>query len=294
MVMIFPSDAWNSVLCRWVGLISGGMAGLVATAPAIAQAVDPLGGAWVEVLQGRAELQFREGNFTRPLRSTDWLGSGDRLRTDRGAQVDLNFTEGSWMRLGAQTTLTVIPQSRTVQLQQGTTLLVPNPDATTVIATPNATVSTTAATLVVRYIPEAIHSGMDDVIANPSMTRSPANPSPFTTGRGRTAILVMAAAPDTQATLTLPTWPEIPLTSGQMAIVQETTLYVFEFDTATFLQTSPLMQGIPSNLSTPGSLPSGTEPVQPTPNFAGDYILNPRVISPDAPEAGTTDWFLTP
>jgi hypothetical protein len=273
--------SYSAILFKWLTIpISALWLGIT---PAIAAASELLLGATVAARQNQVQLHQANG-FTRPVRNVDWVGDGDTVLTEPSASIDLQFNEGTFVRAGEFTQLSLVANSRTFQVQRGTVLVVPAEAADeTAIATPNLTITTPNATVIVRYIPPASPLLPFDPLSNP------------TSGSGRTAVMVVANRTESPVTLQLSAKREIRLGLGQMAIVNDATVYVFEFDLGLFYQTSSLIRGENGSLLSLMGQSAGEAIAPPTipssqTNFQAQYIINPRFLSPEALITNETNW----
>ncbi|MEM6520625.1 MAG: FecR domain-containing protein [Cyanobacteria bacterium P01_C01_bin.70] len=258
----------------------------VAIAPPAAKADIPLTHAEVKTFRNRVELLLR-GDLTRPLRTQDRLGFGDAIRTRQSSQVDLQFNDGSQVRLGEQTTFWFIPNSRNLRLTQGTALFIAEPDSgSSAIATPNAVATARDATVAIRHV----QLGSSETIESPQ----PGTDEAFPETTGRTAIMVIAEGDRGSAQVSLPDGRSLSLSTGQIAIVDNNNLFIFEFDLALFFETSPLVQGlaIAAPDSTEDDPANGAMPPEADsqPEFVGDYWLDPRFLSPNGDATVDGGW----
>jgi acrosin len=261
---------------QWGGLASLVYVILTAIAPAAAQADMPLTRADVDQFQNQVEILLR-GGPTRPVRPSDWLSRGDAIRTERASQVDLRFNDGSLARIGELATFWFVPNTRNFRLSNGTALLlVPPGRGASVIETPNVVTGIQGTAVLVRHFP-----------ADPEAMAPPADLyTDFEHDAGRTAVMVLTNSGPVQVRLR--DGREVPLSAGQMAIVDNGNLYLFEFDLALFYETSPLVEGLLLDApDAPGAgLPTDEvrqeiwEGLSAQQEFVGDYLLNPTFLSP--------------
>lgn len=121
--------------------------------PAVAQANVPLKRAVIASLRNAVELNLLN-QTPRSAAIRDTLVSGDALSTAQTARVELYFDDGSLARIGGQTRFRFVAETRTLQLSNGTLLvLVPQNRGQTHIQTPNAAVAMHSSALFVRYLP---------------------------------------------------------------------------------------------------------------------------------------------
>lgn len=270
---------------RWGGLAS--LVGLfsLAIAPTSAQANVPLTQAEVQAFRNRVEILLK-GGLTRPLRSQDRVGFGDAIRTQLSSQADLAFNDGSLARVGELTTFWFLPNTREFRLAQGTALLQIHPGSgSSVIETPNTVTTAQSTAVVVRYVrPDtsaaaAVQPGTETAFPNPG---------------GRTAVMVVADSDGGAVEVHLRDSRSVNLSVGQMAIVDNDNLYIFEFDLALFYETSPLVQGLLAASETAmGSDVENPPPfnaLPPQPEFAGDYWLDPQFLSPSGEATVEGGW----
>ena len=272
----------------------GGLASIVyvllwaiAPEPAIAEAV--LTQAAVESFRNRVELS-RQGQPPRLVQTSDQLGLGDVIRTRQAAQIDLRFDEGSLARVGESTTFWFVPNTRNLRLANGTALLLMPPgNGPTTIETPNVVTSIQGTAVVVRHLPV-----VKEATTFPELTAE------FSRNTGRTAVMVLTDAGGPTA-VELRDGRSVELSAGQMAIVDDGNLFLFEFDLALFYETSPLVAGL--FLDDP-DYPGDRQPTDPVreeaiddlnqqPNFAGEYLLDPNFLDP-AQDLAIEDGWLFP
>ncbi|MBD0333963.1 MAG: FecR domain-containing protein [Cyanobacteria bacterium Co-bin13] len=188
----------------------------------------------IDVLLNRVELIPR-GRSARPARLSDFLGTGDALRTAAQSRAELRFNDGSLARVGEQATFRFTPNTRNFRLTNGTVLLlIPPGQGRTTIQTPNAVTGIQGSALVVRHIPGR---NLTLVMA---LTNNPAGPMTVTSQDG------------TQTSA---------LYAGQMALVQPNRIEIVEFDLSAFHQTSDLVDGL--RLSDESFESHADDPLQP-------------------------------
>ncbi|MGD1942407.1 MAG: FecR domain-containing protein [Leptolyngbyaceae cyanobacterium] len=272
----------------------GGLASIVyvllfaiAPQPAIAEAV--LTRATVESFRNRVEILL-QGGPTRLVQASDQLGLGDAIRTSQAAQIDLRFNEGSLARVGELTTFWFMPNTRNFRLANGTALLlIPPGNGPTTIETPNVVTGIQGTAVVVRHLPKA-----EETTMFPDLTTE------FSRNTGRTAVMVLTDASGPTA-VELRDGRSVELSAGQMAIVDDGNLFLFEFDLTLFYETSPLVEGLfLDDPDYPGDrLP--TDPVRDEaldglnqqPDFEGEYLLDPNFLDPTR-DITTEDGWLFP
>jgi len=271
---------------RWIGFAGICCGVLSAIAPRAAWADVALRRADVEALQNRVEFLPQNG-VARPAQLSDWLDLGDAIRTAQAARVDLRFNDGSLARIGERATFRFVPNTRTFQLSNGTALfLIPPGQGPSTIETPGTVTGIQGTALVVRHIPFATGT-------------TPAAPGGID-APGRTVVMVLTDNPDGPVNVSLPDGRSADLNAGQLAIVDRGNLYVFDFDLALFYETSPLVDDL--RLDDPDYSGSGqpTDPVRQETlqglsnqgEFAGEYFLNPTVLSPQAAVTPGTNWLV--
>lgn len=260
---------------RWARLASLGCFFSTAIAPISAQAAVLLTQADIQTFRNRVEILLQDG-LVRPVRPQDRLGLGDAIRTNLGAQADLQLNDGSFARVGELTTFWFVPNTRDLRLTQGTVILTLAPNSgNSRIETPNAITQAQNTAVIVRHV-------RPGGSALPAV--APGSDETFQETDGRTAVMVLTDNEDTDVQVSVRNGPSVSLSGGQMAIVDNENLYLFEFDLALFYQSSPLAQGL-----FPESEPAeGRDVIDPVtsegrpsqPEFAGDYWLDPQFLSP--------------
>ncbi|MDB9525154.1 FecR family protein [Oscillatoria sp. CS-180] len=280
------------MVIRQYFLRCSGLVGLVywvlsAIAAPASRAETVLTRADVESFQNRVEILLR-GGPTRPVRLSDRLGTGDAVRTDTASQVDLRFNDGSFARVGELATFWFIPNTRDFRLSNGTVLfLVPPGNGSSTIETPNVVVGIQGTAIVVRHFPSPDEnlSEQTDPLAN------------LTGDTGRTAVMVLTDSPGGPAEIKLQDGRSVNVSSGEVAIVDNGNLYLFEFDLGLFYETSPLLEGLfledANYLDSSPTAPVRQEMVEGLENqqdFAGDYFLNPSFLSPDTDISTGSGW----
>lgn len=275
-------------------LRKGALASLVyvilsAIAPPNVLADTPLTRADVSAFQNRVDILLR-GGPTRPVRLSDWLSVGDAIETQRASQVDLRFNDGSLARVGELATFWFVPNTRNFRLANGTVLLlIPPGSGPSTIETPNVVTGIQGTALLVRYFPPGEASD------TPRLTESS---PPFASDRGRTAVLVLTDSPAGPVDVRLRDGRQVPLKAGQMAIVDDQDLYLFEFDLNLFYETSPILEGL---ALTERPLSEGSQPTNAVrqeirnslaqqDTFNGDYLLNPSFLGPSGGIAADGGW----
>jgi len=273
---------------RWGGLASLVYVILSAIAPTAVRADIPLTRADVDAFRNQVEIMLR-GGPSRPVRPSDWLSIGDAIRTNSASQVDLRFNDGSLARVGELSTFWFVPNTRSFRLSNGTALfLIPPGNGSSIIETPNVVTGVQGTAVVVRHFPE-----------NPNaLTAMPDLSSDFESNAGRTAVMVLSDGSGGPVEVRLRDGRAVNLSAGQIAIVDNGDLYLFEFDLALFYETSPLVEGL--FLDEP-DLPEDSSPTAPVrhetweglseqENFEGDYLLNPSFLSPNGDVTAEGGW----
>lgn len=164
----------------------------------------------VEAVDGAGQVQL--------LAPQDCLCPGQTLVTQELSQAEIQFNEGSLIRVGEQAQLQFYPTTRILTLLQGTTLLFSAPNQGRIdIETPNAWAGLDSNAAVVRYVPTR------DLTLIMALANSEAGPVSF-------------AVKATEQQGTLP--------AGYMALISNTGLQVIEFDLVEFYRTSRLALGL--------------------------------------------------
>jgi hypothetical protein len=198
--------------------------------PKEAFAQTPLTRAVIQSLRNQVRL-IPKNQSARPARTSDAMTPGDALATAKSSTAQLRFNDGSLARLGEQAVFKFNPGSRTLDLSNGTALvLIPPKRGTTRVRTPNAAAGIRGSALFVRYIPET-----DTTIVG-ALTTS--GIEVFNEGSSQRQ----------------------ELKAGNMAVVVKDRIEkVYEFDLKTFYQTSELVSGL--NLTKSESTPSLDEAI---------------------------------
>jgi FecR protein len=181
-----------------------------------AQAQRPI--TWAQVIKLVNKVQFKPMNAGwRQAQDADRLQqSGEALFTSRGGRADLRLSEGSLLRMSSNTHLWIQPNSRNLLQRSGTALYVIRPGGgQTLISTPYGRAGVRGSALFVR-----VNEETGTMIVG-ALTNNPAGPMEVTTDKG----------------------PKQTLAAGQMAVVRDGKISMFEFDLNTFYQTSSLAQG---------------------------------------------------
>lgn len=191
------------------------VAGGLIVAPAMAEV--PFDRAEVRTVVNRVEAVDDAGQV-QPLAPQDCLCPGQTLVTQGLSQAEIQFNDGSLVRVGEQAQLKFYPTTRILTLLQGTTLLFSFPDQGRInIETPNAWASLDSNAAVVRYVPTR------NLTLIMALANSAAGPVSF-------------AVKATEQQGTLP--------AGHMALISNAGLQVIEFDLVEFYRTSRLVLGL--------------------------------------------------
>lgn len=283
----------NPFPLRWISCLSllYGLASAIA-AP-VASAEVPLTRADAESLYNRVEVRSADGT-SRQVRMTERFSSGETFHTQQAARLDLRFNDGSLARIGEHTTFHFLAGSRTLSLPQGTGLfLIPFAQGQSIIETPGVLTEAEGAALIVRYIPTADNA----VVSGPSASEEP-DGAIFS---GRTVVMALTQNAEGSVEVGLINRRKIALSPGQMAVVDQNRLYLFEFDLALFCQTSSLIS------DTRQAATNELTPLQPVGeacqvslqklatqenNFAGEYFLNPDSLDPAAISDNAANWLV--
>ncbi|MBW4690425.1 MAG: FecR domain-containing protein [Lyngbya sp. HA4199-MV5] len=180
-----------------------------------AQANVPLKRAVIASLRNAVELNVLN-QAPRSATVRDTLAPGDSLSTAQAARAELRFDDGSLARIGGQALLRFVADTRTLQLSNGTLLVLVPPDrGQTRIQTPNAVAAIHGSALFVRYLPAT------DVTLVGALTESGIE----ITTRDRSQRQTLQA--------------------GQIAVVANNRIaQVYRFDLKTFYDTSELVKGL--------------------------------------------------
>lgn len=211
---------------RFLSLISVSL-GIVGTllVPAVAWANVPLTYAEVRNLRRQVDL-ILQGQTARPAQVGNGMNPGDALRTGQQSMAELRFNDRSLARIGERAMFRFIPNTRNFYLNNGTALLlIPPGRGRTQIQTPNSVAGIRGSALFVRYSSET------NVTIVGALTNSQIEVS---TNNGS---------------------PPIQLLAGQMAVVHQNQISLYNFDLKNFYQTSPIVQdlNLASALSASGS-----------------------------------------
>ncbi|MGF1538523.1 MAG: FecR domain-containing protein, partial [Elainellaceae cyanobacterium] len=198
--------------------------------PTAAEAV-PLTRAVIRLLRNEVNL-IPAGQRRRPASVSDTLTPGDALSTARQSFAEVQFNDGSLARLGESALFRFSPDTRTVNLNRGTVLMLITPgQGGTRIRTPNATAGIRGSALFVRYISE--EEGADQVTVIGALTNSG-----ITVCSGGN---VEVCGGDTEGDAS----QQVSLAAGEAAVfVGPDLLQIYQFDLETFYQTAPLAAGL--------------------------------------------------
>jgi hypothetical protein len=175
----------------------------------------PLRRAVIESLRNTVELNL-QNQAPRSANVRDTLAPGDALSTNRAALAQLRFNDGSLVRVGGQTLVRFVSETRTVQLSNGTLLLLVPPErGQTRIQTPNAVANVRGSALFIRYVPAT------EMTLIGALTESGIE----VTNRDRSQTQLLQA--------------------GQIAVIAKNRIeQVYRFDLTTFYATSELVRGL--------------------------------------------------
>lgn len=182
----------------------------------VARASRPI--TWAEVIKLVNVVKFKPASDKwRDATKQDRLKiEGEQLFTSRRSRADLRLSEGSLLRLSSNTHLWLRPNSRQLVQRSGTALYVIRPGGgRTTISTPYGRAGIRGSALFVRVNEEA------GTMIVGALTNNPEGPMEI-------------EAKDGQAQ---------KIEAGQMAVVRDGKISLFEFDLKTFYQTSSLVQG---------------------------------------------------
>lgn len=278
------SPQWISCISLLYGLLSA-----IAASPANAEV--PLTRADVESLQNYVEVLPTAGG-SRPARLTERFSSGEMIRTADAARIDLRFNDGSLTRVGEHTVFQFFEDTRKLSLSEGTALfLIPSGRGTSTIAVPGVNVETQGASLIVRHVPvNDDGSSLDSFSNDESTSEIP----------GRTVVMALMETPDGALEVSLANGSRAALEPGQMAVINQAQLYLFEFDLALFCETSSLMRDLyagssPLNRrrqSTELTCQEALQQLATQDNFVGEYFLNPGFLNPETVSATENNWLV--
>jgi FecR protein len=182
--------------------------------PSAANAETLLNRAIVQNLRNKVEL-LQQKQPARAAQKSDAMIPGDALRTFQRSMAELRFNDNSLARVGEQAFFRFIPNTRTMDLRNGTVLLLVQPgQGRTRVQTPNAAAGIRGSALFVRYLPDT------DVTIVGALTNSDIE---ISTADGSQSYTMQA---------------------GQMAYVYQGKIGVYNFDQKTFQETSPFFKDI--------------------------------------------------
>ncbi len=207
----------------WLGatvsgaLVSGAILAGAIAGPAAAQD-HALQRATITTLRNQVRLK-PQAQPVRAARHHDALQPGDSVTTARASLAELRFNEGTLARMGERAVFRFLPQTRTVHLNQGTMLLlIPPGKGRTQVTTPNVSTGIRGSALFVRYNQET-NTTVVGALTNSGIE--------VTTAAGA---------------------PLQVLEAGQIVvIVNDKIERLYEFDLATFYETSLLVEGLQLN-----------------------------------------------
>ncbi|MEB3273344.1 MAG: FecR family protein [Prochlorothrix sp.] len=258
-----------------------GLAGLITatlgaswTAPSLAG--EKLTQARIANLRNQVNL-LNADRSSQPAQLQDLLTPGKGLSTGAASLAELRFNDGSLARVGSQAVFWFVPNTRDLQLSNGTALmLIPPGQGRTRVRTPNVVAGIEGSALVVRFNPET------ETTSVISLTDSGIQ-------------VCMTASGDCQV-----------LEGGQVAAVDADGLQVYQLDLETFYATSGLVEGLDLDVPpTPEEL--ATDPLAAvreettavlenlTPLLPDRIVINPASFGPpaappaDAPALGLLD-----
>ena len=187
----------------------------IASLPLTANAQTLLTRATVRDLRNQVELFLKEPSKSRPAKKADNLTPGDSLRTYRKAMAELRFNDNSLARIGEQAIFRFIPNTRNLDLQKGTVLLlIPPGQGRTQVKTPNAVAGIRGSALFVRYIED-------------------------------TGVTIVGALTDSAIEISNADGSQTyVLKAGQLGTVHKNQIGIYDFDLKAFYKTSPLIKDI--------------------------------------------------
>lgn len=216
---IAQKSPFNTRLPRFlglVGLLAITLGGSLVT-PAVAG--QKLTQARIANLRNQVNLLTADRR-ARPARLQDLITPGNGVSTGASSLAELRFNDGSLARVGAQAVFWFVPNTRDLQLSNGTALmLIPPGQGRTRVRTPNVVAGIEGSALVVRFNPETQTTSVF------SLTDSGIQ-------------VCLTASGECQV-----------LEGGQVAAVDANGLQVYQLDLATFYATSSLVEGL--NLDVP-------------------------------------------
>ncbi|MEM9212892.1 MAG: hypothetical protein AAGD25_00815 [Cyanobacteria bacterium P01_F01_bin.150] len=228
--MLRRHTAFIGIICGLVGWLGES---------SIAQADTPLTHADIQQIRNQVDF-IPENGSARLAELSDRLIPGDALSTRQSSFAELEFNDGTLARVGEFVLFRFQPNTRTVDLENGTLLLLIPPDqGTTNLRTPNANAGIRGSGLFVRYI--------EGDTPEQSTTLIGALTTSGITVANTTESLVwndesdsFTSVEDSHSTPTV-----VELEAGHMAvIVGNSTPQVFSFELDLFYQTSTLVSGL--------------------------------------------------
>ncbi|WP_353259960.1 FecR domain-containing protein [Prochlorothrix hollandica] len=197
----------------WGAIVGVGVVGL-GTSPPPALAGQPLTQAQISYVQNQVSVLDRNRN-ARPAQLRDLVTPGNGVATRAKSLVELRFNDGSLARIGEQAVFWFVPNSRDLQLSNGTALmLIPPGQGRTRVRTPNVVAGIEGSGFFVRVIAETQQTLVG------TLTDSGITVCPVASG----ACQVLAG--------------------GQLAQIDEGGLRLYDLDLETFYSTSSLVQGL--------------------------------------------------
>jgi hypothetical protein len=187
----------------------------LSNSPAIAQT--PIQWAEIQKLINRVRLKMSGQRYWQDAKTRDRLQRrGDEVVTYRQSQADLRLSDTSLVRMRSNTRLRFEPNSRNIQQMGGTALYIIRPgQGQTNIRTKQVSAGIRGSALFVRMNEE---TGTTIVGA---LTNNPEGPMEIETADGS---------------------QKKALQAGEMAVVRNGAISIFQFDLQTFYQTSPMVR----------------------------------------------------
>ncbi|MBE9033250.1 FecR domain-containing protein [filamentous cyanobacterium LEGE 11480] len=175
--------------------------------------------AWARVIKLVNTVRFKPaGAGWRFARKSDRLQrAGESLFTSRGSRAELRLSEGSLLRMSSNTHLWIQPNSRNLIQRSGTSLYVIRPGGgRTTIRTPYGRAGIRGSALAVRV------NEQTSTMVVLALTNNPEGPMDVEAENGQ----------------------KRSIEAGQMAVIKDGKVQLYEFDLNTFYQTSSLVQGL--------------------------------------------------
>ena len=222
-----------------------------AIAPTAVQAETALKKATITTLRNRVRLKGK-GSPLRSAQPSDILKPGDRLTTGRSSLAEFRFNDGTLARMGELALFRFVPRQRNFFLNQGTVLLlIPPGKGISRVRTPNIQAGIRGSALFVRHDPDT----------NTTIVGALTNSGIEVSDRGTNQIQELKA--------------------GQMVVAVDGQIEsLYDFDLATFYETSVLGEGI---LQGKAKLPKVLQEIQEGLAFQANLALSE---SGDRSEAG--------